>query len=189
VVVLHGAGGTLFDGPEMRRVSRHLAESGNAVYLVHYFDRTGTLFARDRTMQKNFGVWRETVRDSIVAIQELRGSTAPVGIYGYSLGGFLALFTASDNPRVAAVVEHAGGVWNGKEDRIRKMPPVLMVHGERDGRVSFDKYARPLVTLLRSRGAPVEIQFFPAESHVFTQDAMLKVRQEAARFFRKHLRG
>ncbi|MDQ3627136.1 MAG: dienelactone hydrolase family protein, partial [Verrucomicrobiota bacterium] len=93
VVVLHGAGGTLFDGPEMRRVSRHLAESGNAVYLVHYFNRTGTLFARDRTMQRNFGAWRETVRDSILAIQELRGDSTPVGIYGYSLGAFLALFT------------------------------------------------------------------------------------------------
>ena len=187
VVVLHGAGGTLFDGPEMRRVSRHLAESGNAVYLVHYFNRTATLFARDRTMQRNFGAWRETVRDSIVAIQELRGDTAPVGIYGYSLGAFLALFTASDNPRVGAVVEHAGGVWNGKADRIRKMPPVLMVHGERDARVSFEKYAKPLVPLLRSRGAPVATRFFPAEGHVFTQDAMVKVRQDAAIFFRQHL--
>ena len=188
IVVLHGAGGTLFDGPEMRRVSRHLAAAGNAVYLVHYFNRTGTVFARERTMEKNFGAWRETVRDSIVAIQERRGEPAAIGIYGYSLGGFLALFTASDNPRIGAVVAHAGGVWNGKVDRIRKMPPVLVVHGQRDGRVSFDRYAKPLVPLLRSRGAPVETRFFPAEGHVFTQEAMLKVREEAARFFRQHLR-
>ena len=187
IIVLHGAGGTLFDGPEMRRVSRHLAAEGNAVYLLHYFNRTGTLFARDRSMEKNFGAWLETVRDSIVAVQELRRDSSPVGIYGYSLGGFLALFTASDNPRVGAVVEHAGGVWNGKEDRIRKMPPVLMVHGEQDARVSFTRYAKPLLPLLRSRGARVETRFFPAEGHVFTQTAMLQVRRHAARFFRQHL--
>ena len=187
IIVLHGAGGTLFDGPEMRRVSRHLAAEGNAVYLLHYFNRTGTLFARDRSMEKNFGAWRETVRDSIVAVQELRRDSSPVGIYGYSLGGFLALFTASDNPRVGAVVEHAGGVWNGKEDRIRKMPPVLMVHGERDARVSFTRYAKPLLPLLRSRGARVETRFFAEEGHVFTQAAMLQVRRDAARFFRQHL--
>ncbi|HEX8280045.1 MAG TPA: hypothetical protein VF551_01600, partial [Chthoniobacterales bacterium] len=60
VLVLHGAGGTLLDGPEMRRVARHLAERGNAAYLVRYFERTGTLFARDATMQKHFGEWRQT---------------------------------------------------------------------------------------------------------------------------------
>lgn len=177
----------LFDGPEMRRVSRHLAAAGNSVYLLHYFNRTGTVFARDRTMERHFGAWRETVRDSIVAIQERRRDSSPIGIYGYSLGGFLALFTASDNPRVGAVVEHAGGVWSGKADRIRRMPPVLAIHGERDARVSFEKYARPLVPLLRSRGAPVKTLFFPAEGHVFTQESMLKVREEATHFFQQHL--
>ena len=51
VLVLHGAGGMMFDGPEMRRVSRHLAQQGNAVYLLHYFNSTGTPFAlRGATM-------------------------------------------------------------------------------------------------------------------------------------------
>ena len=177
----------LFDGPEMRRVARHLAAAGNSVYLLHYFNRTGTVFARDRTMERHFGAWRETVRDSIVAIQERRKDSAAIGIYGYSLGGFLALFTASDNPRVGAVVEHAGGVWSGKADRIRRMPPVLAIHGERDARVPFEKYARPLVSLLRSRGGPVKALFFATEGHVFTQESMLKVREEATRFFQQHL--
>jgi dienelactone hydrolase len=188
IVVLHGAGGMLFDGPEMRRVSRHLAAAGNTVYLLHYFNRTGTVFALDRTMEKNFGLWRETVHDSIISIREMRGSASPVGIYGYSLGGFLALFTASDNPAVGAVVTHAGGVWKGKADRIRKMPPVLVVHGEQDMRVAFEKYAKPLVTLLRSRRAVVETRFFANEGHVFTQPAMAIVREDAAKFFRRHLR-
>lgn len=187
ILVLHGAGGTLLDGPEMRRVARYLAADGNAVYLVHYFEATGTLLARDATMQKHFERWVATVRDSIASVQRRGGDSSPVGIYGYSLGGFLALAAASDNPRVGAVVEHAGGVWNGRMERIGKMPPVLMIHGEQDARVAFEKYAKPLIPVLHHRAATLETRFFPEEGHGFTSAAMMQVRAEAARFFRRHL--
>lgn len=188
ILVLHGAGGTLLDGPEMRRVARQLAEAGNTVYLVHYFNRTGTIVAMDAGMQKNFPAWLATVRDSIKFAQRDSKNPSPAGVYGYSLGGFLALAAASDNPAVGAVVEHAGGIWNGEAERIKHMPPVLIVHGEGDRRVAFQKYAQPLVTVLRERGATPKEQFFPEEGHVFTAVAMASVRDAAAEFFRQHLK-
>jgi len=188
ILVLHGAGGTLLDGPEMRRVAGQLAQAGHPVYLVHYFNRTGTIFGIDSGMQKNFTVWLATVRDCIKFAQRDSTDPSPVGIYGYSLGGFLALAAASDNPAVGAVVEHAGGIWNGEAERIKHMPPVLIVHGEKDRRVPFQKYAQPLVGALRQRGATFKTQFFPEEGHVFTGVAMSKVRQDAVEFFRQHLR-
>jgi carboxymethylenebutenolidase len=187
ILVLYGAGGTLLDGPEMRRVARQLAQAGNPVYLVHYFNRTGTIFGFDSGMQKNFTVWLATVRDCIRFAQQDSADASPVGIYGYSLGGFLALSAASDNPAVGAVVEHAGGAWNGKVELFKRMPPVLIVHGEGDRRVPFQKYAQPLVGALRRRGATFKTQFFPEEGHVFTAPAMSRVRQDAVEFFRQHL--
>ena len=187
ILVLHGAGGTLLDGPEMRRVARQLTQAGNPVYLVHYFNRTGTIFGFDSGMQKNFTVWLATVRDCIKFAQQDSADLSPVGIYGYSLGDFLALSAASDNPAVGAVVEHAGGAWNGKVDLFKHMPPVLIVHGEKDRRVPFQKYAQPLIGVLRQRGATFKTQFFPEEGHVFTALAMSRVRQAAAEFFRQHL--
>jgi carboxymethylenebutenolidase len=187
ILVLHGAGGTLLDGPEMRRVAGQLAEAGNTVYLVHYFNRTGTIVAMDAGMQKNFPAWLATVRDCIKFAEQDSTNPSPVGIYGYSLGGFLALAAASDNPAVGAVVEHAGGIWNGEAERIKHMPPVLVVHGEGDQRVPFQKYAQPLVAVLRERGAASKVRFFPGEGHVFTAVAMSRVRDEAAKFFRQHL--
>lgn len=187
ILVLHGAGGTLLDGPEMRRVARQLAEASSTVYLVHYFNRTGMIVAMDAGMQKNFPAWLATVRDCIKFAQGDSTSPSPVGIYGYSLGGFLALAAASDNPAVGAVVEHAGGIWNGEAERIRDMPPVLVVHGEGDRRVPFEKYAQPLVAVLRERGATSKVRFFPGEGHVFTAFAMSTVRDEAVEFFRQHL--
>jgi dienelactone hydrolase len=186
ILVLHGAGGTLLDGPEMRRVARQLAESGHTVYLLHYFNRTGTVFGFDAGMQKNFPAWLETVRDAIKFVQQDNADGSPIGIYGYSLGGFLALAAASDHPAVGAVVEHAGGIWNGKTERIKHMPPVLVVHGEQDRRVPFQKYARPLVAVLHQRGGIVKARFFPEEGHVFSAASMTEVRAAAVEFFRQH---
>jgi dienelactone hydrolase len=187
ILVLHGAGGTLLDGPEMRRVARQLAEAGNTVYLVHYFNRTGTIVALDAGMQKNFSAWLATVRDCIKFAQSDSKNPSAVGVYGYSLGGFLALAAASDNPAVGAVVEHAGGIWNGEAGRIKHMPPVLVVHGEGDRRVPFQKYAQPLVAVLRERGATPKVRFFPGEGHVFTALAMSSVRDAAVEIFHQHL--
>jgi dienelactone hydrolase len=82
ILVLHGAGGTLLDGPEMRRVARRLAEAGNTVYLIHYFDRTGTIFGFDSGMQKNFVFWLATVHDCIKFVQQDSADASSVGIYG-----------------------------------------------------------------------------------------------------------
>ena len=138
-------------------------------------------------MQKNFAAWLETVRDSIEFAQKDSADKSAVGIYGYSLGGFLALSAASDNPAVGAVVEQAGCIWNGKTECIKQMPPVLVVHGEGDRRVPFQKYAQPLVGVLQDRGGISKTRFFPEEGHVFTASAMSKVRDDAVAFFRQNL--
>jgi dienelactone hydrolase len=187
VIVLHGAGGTLFDGPEMRRLSRELAAAGNDVYFVHYFNRTGTWFGLDAGMQKNFAVWLQTVRDAIKWVRNQQPGGGPVGVYGYSLGGFLALAAGSDNPEVGAIIEQAGGMWNGEERLIGRMPPLLLIHGTEDKRVPFKKYARPLASVLTKRGIPFKTHYFPGEGHVFTASALAEVRREAVAFFAQKL--
>jgi dienelactone hydrolase len=189
VIVLHGAGGTLLDGPDMRRMSRELADAGNDVYLVHYFNRTGTLFGLDAGMQRNFTVWLETVKDAIKWVRAQRPHGGPIGIYGYSLGGFLALAAGSNNQDVGGIVEHAGGVWNNNARLIEKMPPVMIVHGLEDQRVPYPKYATPLTALLRQRGAHFETHFFKAQGHVFTQAALVDLRAETVKFFRQNLKS
>jgi dienelactone hydrolase len=189
VIVLYGAGGMVFDGSSMRRVSRALAEEGDTVYLLHYYNRTGTIVALDSTMQAHFDEWLQTLRDGIAWVhgREKKGAR-PIGLYGYSLGGFLAIAAASDNPLVGAVTEQAGGIWNSQEKRVGKMPPVLMVHGVDDKRVPMEKYAKALERILRARGGHVETQFVPGEGHVFSEAAMAAVRPKVAKFFARELR-
>lgn len=184
VIVLYGAGGMVFDGPSMKRVARALANAGDAVYLLHYYNRTGTIVALDSTMRRHFDEWFATLRDGIAWVHGREGKR-PIGIYGYSLGGFLAIAAASNNPRVGAVTEQAGGIWGSDEKRVGKMPPVLMVHGLEDKRVSVEKFAKPLLRVLRKRGGHVETEFVPGEGHVLHEAAMAKVRPRVARFFKR----
>ena len=189
VIVLYGAGGMIFDGPGMRRVARALTEAGDTVYLLHYYNRTGTIVARNAAMERHFKKWAETARDGIRWVHAREGDgTQPIGLYGYSLGGFLAIVAASDNPRIGAVTVHAGGMFKDTERRLGKMPPVLMVHGLEDKRVSHEKYAKPLLRFLRRRGARVETEFVPGEGHVFSEAAMTRVRVKVAKFFARELR-
>jgi dienelactone hydrolase len=188
VIVLYGAGGMVFDGPSMRRVARALNDDGHTVYLLHYYNRTGNIVARDSTMQRYFDEWLETLRDGIVWVHGREGNGARrIGLYGYSLGGFLAIAAASNNPLVGAVAEQAGGIWNSQEKRVGKMPPVLMVHGLEDRRVPVEKYAKPLLRVLRERGGRVETEFVPREGHVFSEAAMVVVRPKVAKFFAREL--
>jgi dienelactone hydrolase len=182
VIVLYGAGGMVFDGPSMKRVARALADAGDAVYLLHYYNRTGTIVALDSTMRKHFDEWLATLRDGIAWVRE-REEKKPIGIYGYSLGGFLAIAAASNNPLVGAVTEQAGGIWGSDEKRVGKMPPVLMVHGLEDKRVPVERFAKPLLRVLRERGGHVETDFVAGQGHVFDEGAMATVRPRVAKFF------
>jgi dienelactone hydrolase len=186
VIVLYGAGGMVFDGPSMKRVARALADSGDTVYLFHYYNRTGSVVAIDSTMRRHFDQWLATVRDGITWVHGLE-EKKPISIYGYSLGGFLAIAAASNNPLVGAVAEQAGGIWGGDPGRVGKMPPVLMVHGLEDKRVPVEKHAKPLLRVLRERGGHVETEFVPGEGHVFSETAMAKVRPKVAKFFAREL--
>jgi dienelactone hydrolase len=182
VIVLYGAGGMVFDGPSMKRVARALVDTGDTVYLLHYYNRTGTIVALDSTMRAHFEEWLGTLRDGIAWVHGREGKR-PIGIYGYSLGGFLAIAAASNNPMVGAVTEQAGGIWGLDEKRVGKMPPVLMVHGLEDKRVPFEKFAKPLLHVLRKRGGMVKTDFVPGEAHDFSEAAMAKVRPKVAKFF------
>jgi dienelactone hydrolase len=184
VIVLYGAGGMVFDGPSIKRVARALADAGDTVYLLHHYNRTGTIVALDSTMRRHFGEWLATLRDGIAWVHGREGKR-PVGIYGYSLGGFLAIAAASNNPLVGAVTEQAGGIWGEDAKRVGKMPPVLMVHGLDDKRVSFERFAKSLLRILHKRGGHVETEFVPGEGHVFSEAAMARVRPRLAKFFQR----
>ncbi|HEY5037302.1 MAG TPA: dienelactone hydrolase family protein [Chthoniobacterales bacterium] len=189
ILVLHGAGGMLFDGPEMARVAQQLASAGFEAYQVHYFDRTHTWFARQAVLLKLFPTWLATVGDAVNWVHSVRPDAKKIGIFGYSLGAFAAIETARRDPSIGAVVEEAGGFWHGHPEGPTRqpLPPMLVIHGTADTRVPNEKYTQPLLAYLRAHQDPFEKRFFPGEGHEFSPAAKAKVREEAVEFFRQHL--
>jgi len=190
ILVLHGAGGMLFDGPEMTRVAESLANAGFEAYQVHYFDRTHTWFARQAVLLKLFPTWLGTVQDAVNWAHSVRPDAKQIGIFGYSLGAFAAIETARRDATIGAVVEQAGGFWNGhpKGPTRQPLPPILVIHGTEDTRVPNEKYTQPLLAYLRAHHDPFEKRFYPGEGHGFSATANAKVRKQAVDFFSRHLR-
>jgi carboxymethylenebutenolidase len=188
ILLLYGAGGLAFDGSRMRITAQRWVRAGYIVYLVHYLDGTGA-FVGYLSMRKDFAEWVETVRNAIVWIQKQPGSSAPIGIYAYSLGGFIALEAASDNPHVGAVVDFAGGWVEGEMKPLGRMPPLLLVNGQRDRWVPYKKYVEPLFSYLEQHHIAYESRVFPKEAHKFRPNALEDVRTQALEFFRQHLKS
>ncbi|MBA2433811.1 MAG: dienelactone hydrolase family protein [Chthoniobacterales bacterium] len=189
ILVLHGAGGMLFDGPEMSRVARGLARAGFGVYQVHYFDRTHTWFARQAVLLKLFPTWRETVHDAVDWVLMERPDAPKVGIFGYSLGAFAAIEEARRNPAIGAVVAQAGGFWHAQPEGPTRqpLPPILLLHGLDDQRVPVSKYAEPLIAFLRAHHDPFETRLFRGEGHNFSAPALKNVRAQRVEFFARHV--
>ena len=121
VITLHGSGGLREGWGE--EPARLLAGRGFAVYLVHYFERSGTEWADDRTIREQFVPWMETLGDAITwAAQQPNVDAQRIALLGFSLGGYLSLSVASQDARVKAVVEYFGGLPQELEPRAAAMP-------------------------------------------------------------------
>jgi dienelactone hydrolase len=181
VLLLHGVGGLLGDGALMRRGARFLAARGLRAGVVHYFNATGTLFATQANARQHIGEWRE----ALTGITRFYAATrhAPVGLFGYSLGGALAVGVGQEVEGVDAVAAMAAGVLEGHEPMTPAHAPALLVlHGAEDVKVP-PEHAEALVRLGRRAGLLVESVIYPREGHSFGSRAERDAFARAAEFF------
>jgi dienelactone hydrolase len=185
VIGLHGSAGghaTMVDP------AAALAARGFAVYVVHYFDRTGTTGVADKqTAIRNFPAWGKTVWDSISHIAS-RPEVDPerIGLLGFSLGAYLALSVAAVDSRVKAVVDFFGGMPREMKLFIRRLCPTLILHGDQDSTVPVAE-AYHLQQLLEKRATPYEMQIYAGAGHGFTGETWLDARLRTLAFLQKYL--
>ena len=168
VIALHGSGG---NHASMSEPANLLAAQGFAVFVVHYFDRTGTTEANDKqTIFRNFPAWGKTVWDAIGHVAEHRQVDRDrIGVLGFSLGAYLALSVASVDSRVKVVVEFFGGLPREMRLFMRRLCPVLILHGEDDPTIPVSE-AYDLEKELQRRQIPYEMHIYPTTGHGFSGD-------------------
>ena len=185
VVALYGSGGGVsgMDGP-----ASMLAAQGFAVFVLHYFDRTGTVEAKDKqTIFRNFPAWGKTLWDALGHIEKHPQVDARrIGLLGFSLGAYLALSVASVDSRVQAVVEFFGGLPKEMKFFMRRLCPVLILHGETDHTVPVQE-AYDLQKILEKKGIPYEMKIYPGAGHGFDNDVWRDAGLRSLHFLQKHL--
>jgi carboxymethylenebutenolidase len=173
IIILHGADGLVENGPIFREIGEGLAKAGYAAFLVHYFDVNGISSLPEHMQKKalnpqSFGVWMQTVNSAIQYVNcHQNVDPTRIGIFGVSLGGYLATSVAATNPQVRAVVDVFGGIPDQFVFAIRRMPPVLFLHGDADSRVPVTE-AYKLHCMLSQAGVPNQIKIYHGQGHQLT---------------------
>ena len=112
-------------------------------------------------------------RDLDAAVLALLGNEAVVGprlgAVGFCMGGQLALFAATRNPRIGAVVDFYGIHPNVTLDLSGLGASVLGIFAERDGFVS-PEVARKLEADLHAAGKRARFEIYPGVDHAFFND-------------------
>ncbi|HEY6301898.1 MAG TPA: dienelactone hydrolase family protein [Terriglobales bacterium] len=187
VIALYGAGGNV---SRMERDAGTLAAHGFGVYLLHYFDRTGTESADKPTILRSFPLWMKTLWDAISFVEtQPQVDGKRIALLGFSLGAYLSLANSAIDHRVQAVVEFFGGMPKEMNLFMRRLCPVLILHGEADSTVPVEE-AYQLQKLLEKKGIPYEIKIYPGAGHGFEDqtiwhDAGLRSLQ----FLQKYLKS
>jgi carboxymethylenebutenolidase len=188
LIVIHGAGGMNYGNGYIRQLASVFAAEGFATYLVHYFASTGHQYADDSAIYKHFETWLKTIGDAVEFVRSRPGiDPRKVAIFGYSLGGYLAIAHGAKDRDLAAVIELAGGIDPTYAAKTRKLPPTLVLHGDQDRRVLPDR-ARELERLLVDLNTPHEMKIYNGEGHVLSPAAALDALTRGLVFLNRFLR-
>jgi dienelactone hydrolase len=188
VVVLYGSGGSLHGKGDIDAFARQLAQRGMAAYLIHYFDRTGTLLAGDKSIAADSAVWQATVKDGIdFTSQQPQVRPGAIGMFGYSLGAFLTVGAATTDSRIGAAAELSGGLFDRLKGHTQRFPPMLILHGRKDQRVPI-KFAEELQQDAHHHHAQPQIHLYPDEGHALSPPAAADASARALNFLQQHLR-
>jgi carboxymethylenebutenolidase len=177
IMLLHGSGGYLAQHRIYDSYATVLATHGYNVYAVMYYDaaderamRTPDRSERLETFQRRLHSWITTVRESIGYVaQQPTTDARRIGVLGFSNGGFLAVGAAGFDRRIGAVVEVYGGMPSALRDRIERLPPTLILHGDADTAVRVDE-AYALASFLQQRAIAYAIHIYPGGPHGFDAD-------------------
>ncbi|MDI1311168.1 prolyl oligopeptidase family serine peptidase [Prosthecobacter sp.] len=188
VIVLYGSGGLLNGKGDMDAFARQLAQRGMAAYMIHYFDRTGTLLAGDKSIAANSEVWQATVKDGIDFIsQQPQVRPGPIGMFGYSLGAFLTVGAATTDSRIGVAAELSGGIFDRLKGHTKRYPPLLILHGRNDERVPIHYEQALLKDAQRFHAQPL-VHIYPDEGHALSPAAAADAASRALTFLQQHLK-
>ena len=140
-------------------------------------------------MKSKFPLWMKTLWDAISFIEtQPHVDREPIALLGFSLGAYLSLANSAIDPRVRAVVEFFGRMPKEMKLFMRRLCPVLILHGEADPTIPVEE-AYQLQKLLEKKGIPYEIKVYPGAGHGFESEIWSDAGLRSLQFLRKYLKS
>jgi carboxymethylenebutenolidase len=174
VIVLHGSRGFELRLLAYQRYADALTAVGIDVFLARYYgpadaealQKLGTSEKREAYEDGRYGVWADRVSSTVTAILARPESSGRLGLLGFSLGGFVAAATAARDERIAALAVLYGGMPEKIASHVKRMPPLLELHGDADRNVPLANGVA-LIKLAKSVGAEADQITYPGKPHGF----------------------
>jgi carboxymethylenebutenolidase len=101
-------------------------------------------------------------------------TSSKFGVVGFCMGGALAQFTATRNPKVGAAVSFYGGFKKVPLEWENLSAPLLLIFGENDKGVPPSQGIE-LQKTLRAMGKTVDVAVYPSADHAFFNDTRPEV--------------
>lgn len=178
LILLHGA-----SGPEAigyRKQAAFFASHGYQTLLLHYYDA-----ARNKAINaRNHAAWADAVRDLVDALRQARPDTK-IYVVGYSLGASVALAAGSRKLPVEAVAEWYGSLPDKFFHGLQGMPPLLILHGERDANVPV-RNAQQLIQLCGIAHLQCASHIYSNQIHGFDETATADADARTLAFFSQY---
>jgi carboxymethylenebutenolidase len=124
------------------------------------------------------------VRDLVATVRQAHPDEK-IYLAGYSLGASVALAAGSQTLPVAAIAEWYGSLPDTFFRNLKGMPPLLILHGERDANVPVIN-ARQLIRLCGMAHFTCESHIYPDQMHGFDEKATADADARTLAFFAQH---
>jgi carboxymethylenebutenolidase len=187
VVLLHDAPGLAPQAAFLHGLAMTLAQRGYEVEIVHYLDRTGISAADGDDRRAHFREWAGTVRDALSDLARSPGvDSSRLGVMGTGLGGTLALMAGVTDPQIKVVAEYGGAIPARAAALVQRMPPVLIMHGDKDRAVPLAEAYR-IRAMCQAVQAPTELEVFYGQSHVIQGADADALRDKTVAFLDRYL--
>lgn len=184
VVMMHGSGGGIRSQGPWHDLAMRFAAEGYAVLTPAYFDAFADDGIRPAPMME---AWRKVARDAVDWLAAGQGiAAARVGLFGYSLGSYVAVDTALGDCECGAAIGLAGGVDVYPPRVPRRRVPVLIIRAERDTHV-LPRNTSAWVSYLRDRDVHVRVQVVDGAGHLFTPPEWLDIHASASGFYAENV--
>ena len=189
VLMLHGSAGALRVQPGVEPASDNFGEKmlTRACFTVifpHYLEALGveSLLTQEemhaRSQQLLVAV--SQLLDEAEALPSVR--RRPVFLFGQSLGGYLSVSLALNRTEIAAISEISGGLDGSFLPTRKKLPPLLVSHGEDDRNVPAAEGKR-LAGVWRDHGGVASERYYKGQTHYFSADILREIERNTVQFF------